>query len=61
MGITPSQDIFVAPPNLLVSSSVENISGWEDAIVYDLRALLQNDEDNLNLVNEFAQNLKEGN
>ena len=64
VGITPDQDIFVAPPNTPVAavSHVPALAGqaWQEMAVEELGILLQSDTANAGLVESFTQGLPRG-
>lgn len=58
VGITPAQDVFIAPPNAPATASATEIETWQRGLVSDLDLLLQNDELNRGMVELFAENLQ---
>jgi|GEM_PF-2745416 len=66
VGITPDQDIFIAPPNTPVATvsrpaePAQPRQAWQEMVVEELGILLQGDGVNAGLVESFTQGLPRG-
>ncbi len=56
VGVTPEHEVFIAPPNLVAPTTAEK-GVWKGEVVEELTLLLQNDERNRGLADEFAEKI----
>jgi hypothetical protein len=58
VGVTPDQDIFIAPPNTPSAVPEDQAQAWQRTVMGGLELLLQNDTPNRGLVDLFTQSLQ---